>query len=146
MRACRVSRGSGEEVCAGVAGECAGWCRRGRCDGRNQRHQRVEQACRIRQRRMCMSVRTLDGVVAVDDAEAAKEGHVDGHLRLGHGVHRARDQRRVECNPLGGERAQVDVLGVEVDVAWQDDVVLVGVAVAVGEELRQKMRRTSVRL
>ena len=137
MRRCRgwVHRGGVEEAGAMAAiSVISAWSRR------------VEQACRIRQRRMCMSVRTLDGVVAVDDAEAAKEGHVDGHLRLGHGVHRARDQRRVECNPLGGERAQVDVLGVEVDVAWQDDVVLVGVAVAVGEELRQKMRRTSVRL
>mmetsp|Transcript_8593 Transcript_8593/g.17034 ORF Transcript_8593/g.17034 Transcript_8593/m.17034 type:complete len:462 (-) Transcript_8593:153-1538(-) len=59
----------------------------------------------------------LDGVVAVDDAEAAEERHVDRHLRLGHRVHRAGDEGQVELDLLRDLRLQADVLSREVDVA-----------------------------
>ena len=30
----------------------------------------------------------LDGVVVVDESDAAQKGQIDGHFRFGHGVHR----------------------------------------------------------
>ncbi|VXB83990.1 hypothetical protein PLANTIT3_60394 [Plantibacter sp. T3] len=41
-----------------------------------------------------------DRQVAVQDADAALASHRDRHAGLGHGVHRARQQRRVHGDPL----------------------------------------------
>ena len=43
----------------------------------------------------------LDGQVAVQHADAALAGHRDRHPRLGHGVHRAGDQRHLQRDPPG---------------------------------------------
>jgi hypothetical protein len=77
----------------------------------------------------------LDGVVAVDDAEAAVEGHVDGHLRLGDSIHWARDEGHVERDGFRCLAAQGHVGRIEGDVARKNDVVLVCVPIAFGEEL-----------
>ena len=54
------------------------------------------------------------------DAEPAKEGHVDGHLRLGDGVHRARDKGRLQRQLGRRLRLQAHVRCGKVDVARQD--------------------------
>lgn len=84
--------------------------------------------------RRWVSSLTLDAVVAVHDAEAAEQSHVDGHLRLGHGVHRARDERHGQRDLLGDHRAGLHVGRAKVDVARQDDVVLVCVCGGAGGE------------
>ena len=77
--------------------------------------------------------RTLDGIVAVDNAKPSKESHMDGHLVLSHGVHGARDEWHIDPNPFRCIRRQLHVDRIEVDAAWKDDVVAVCVPVAVGE-------------
>jgi len=42
----------------------------------------------------------LDGVVVVDDADAALEGHVDRHLGLSDGVHGRAHERQAERDLL----------------------------------------------
>ena len=59
----------------------------------------------------------LDREVAVQHAEAALPGHRDRHARLGHGVHRARDERDPEVDLAGQPGRGVDVAGDHVGLA-----------------------------
>ena len=52
--------------------------------------------------------------VLVDDADAAKLGHDDGHAAFSDGIHRRRDERDVEADLPGQARAQGCVTGDEV--------------------------------
>ena len=66
----------------------------------------------------------LDREVLVDDPEASLLGHGDGQARLGHGVHRGRDERDVEADLAGQAGAQVHVARVHLGVGGhQQDVV-----------------------
>ena len=74
---------------------------------------------------------TFDTVVAVNDAETSKESHVNRHLMLCDCVHRARDEGSVELDPFGYIGREGDVTCVKVDAPREDDIVAVGVPVAV---------------
>ncbi len=53
----------------------------------------------------------IDRHVLVEHADAAGARHRDRHLRLGHGVHRRRDERHVQRDAAREARRRVDVLG-----------------------------------
>lgn len=67
----------------------------------------------------------LGGAVVVDDAEAALESHVDGHLVLGDGVHGGRDEGRLEGDALRDGRVERDLGGGEANVSRQQQEVIV---------------------
>jgi len=75
--------------------------------------------------------------VAVDDGGAADGGHGGGHGRLGDGVHGRGDAGDGERHAAGEAGGEVDGVGGEVDVAREDDHVVVGV----GDALREQPRR-----
>eukprot|EP00968_Pinguiococcus_pyrenoidosus_P010172 scaffold803_cov310-Pinguiococcus_pyrenoidosus.AAC.85 len=70
------------------------------------------------------------------------ESHGDGHLRLGHRVHRRRHDRQLHLDLLGDVGLQRHVLHAEVDVAREEDEVVVRVArasVALGWRKTQEL-------
>ena len=59
----------------------------------------------------------VDRHVAVDDAEPAGLRHGDRQRRLGHGVHRRRDQRDAELDLAGDAGSRVGLAGQDADAA-----------------------------
>jgi hypothetical protein len=75
------------------------------------------------------------GEVGVDNIEATKGRHSGDHGALGDGVHRGGEDQGEERNPAHEMRGEGDVVGGEVNVVWEKDDVIVGVGVAMVEEL-----------
>ena len=67
-----------------------------------------------------------DGQVAVQHPDAALPGHGDRHPRLGHGVHRRRQQRHADGQLTGEARAGVDLGRDQVALAGQQQDVVEG--------------------
>ena len=68
----------------------------------------------------------LGGAVVVDDTKTALQGHVDGHLVLGDGVHGRGHEGRLEGDALGDGRVESDLGGGEADVSRHHEEVIVG--------------------
>jgi hypothetical protein len=49
----------------------------------------------------------------VDDTQATEQGHVDGHVVLGDGVHGRRQERSLKTDALGNRGIQADIRGRE---------------------------------
>jgi len=76
----------------------------------------------------------LDGIVVMHDPDAAEQRHVDGHLGLGHRVHRRADEGQAEADVAGEARRQVHLVDAEGDVVGQEDEIVVGQAALQLEE------------
>lgn len=61
----------------------------------------------------------------VDEADTSKEGHVDGHIGLGDGVHGGGDEGEVERDTLGDLRVEFYIGGGESNVSGEDEEVVV---------------------
>ncbi|WOL08855.1 hypothetical protein Cni_G17608 [Canna indica] len=81
---------------------------------------------------------TGGGVIAVDDGAPTEGDHGDGHGGLGHGVHGRGDAWDGEGETAGESRGEVDDVGWKVDVAGEDDDIVVRVGDALGEKLRRR--------
>lgn len=77
----------------------------------------------------------LGRAVVVNDPDTTTKGHSDGHVGLGDGVHGRGYEGGFEGDFFGKRRVKVDLVRGEVNIPGQDDEVVVGQAVAVGEEL-----------
>ncbi|WOL19511.1 hypothetical protein Cni_G28309 [Canna indica] len=80
---------------------------------------------------------TGGGVIAVDDGGHAEGGHGDGHGGLGHDVHGRGYAWDGEGETAGESRGEVDGVGWKVDVAGEDDDIVVRVGDALGEKSRR---------
>ena len=69
----------------------------------------------------------LDAVVGVDDADAALQGHLDGHLGFRDGVHRGRDEGGLQLDVLAQLGGDVHLVQGKVNVAGHHDHVVIGV-------------------
>ena len=69
----------------------------------------------------------LDAVVGVDDADAALQGHLDGHLGFRDGVHRGRDEGGLQLNVLAQLSGDVHLVQGKVNVAGHHDHIVIGV-------------------
>lgn len=77
-----------------------------------------------------------DGVVGVDEAEAAEGGHGESHGGFGDGVHGGGHAGEGEGDVAAEFGAEFHRVGGEIDVVREEDDVVVCVGVALREELR----------
>ena len=68
----------------------------------------------------------FDGEVAVDDPQPAFARERDRHARLGHGVHRGRDDRDVERDVAGEPRAHIGLVRKDRRVSGDDQQIVEG--------------------
>lgn len=75
---------------------------------------------------------SIGRAVVVDNTQTTLESHVDGHLVLGNGIHRRRDERGLERDPLGDRGVEADLRGREANVTGEQEEVVVGQTTVLG--------------
>jgi hypothetical protein len=68
----------------------------------------------------------LHRAVVVDDTDTAQQGHVNGHVVLGDGVHGGRCEGRLQGDVAGQLGGKVDIAGREANVAREHEKIVVG--------------------
>ncbi|KAH3665718.1 hypothetical protein OGAPHI_003906 [Ogataea philodendri] len=67
----------------------------------------------------------IRGTVVMDDTDTSQKGHVDGHVGLGDGIHRRRNERGLQSDFLGQLGLQIHNACREVNLTWQNKEIVV---------------------